>query len=91
MEAGRPSPLKVQISQEADYKPGFLEAVKKRFVEIGGTAQDLMEEEVKSAWRHFFGNDNSGVVHTERRLREFSVSTLTTGPSQLLFQERFFR
>ena len=36
MEAGRPSPLKVQISQEGDYKPGFLEAAKKRFVEIGG-------------------------------------------------------
>jgi hypothetical protein len=36
MEAGRPSPFKVQISQEGDYKPGFLEAVKKRFVEIGG-------------------------------------------------------
>jgi hypothetical protein len=31
METGRPSPLKVQISQEGDYKPGFLEAVKKRF------------------------------------------------------------
>jgi hypothetical protein len=36
MEAGRPSPLKVQISQDGEYKPGFLEAVKKRFVEIGG-------------------------------------------------------
>ncbi len=35
-KAGRPSPLKVQISRERDYKPGFLEAVKKRFVEIGG-------------------------------------------------------
>ena len=36
MEAGGPSPLKVQISFDRDYKPGFLEAVKKRFVEIGG-------------------------------------------------------
>jgi len=36
MEAGRPSRLKIQISQEGDYKPGFFEAVKKRFVEIGG-------------------------------------------------------
>ena len=35
MEDGRPSPLKVQISQDGDYKPGFMEAVKKRFVEIG--------------------------------------------------------
>jgi hypothetical protein len=49
MEAGRPSPLNAQISQKGDYKAGFLEAVKKRFVEIGGTAQDLKEEEVKSA------------------------------------------
>jgi len=36
MEAGGPSPLKVQISHDRDYKPGFLEAVKKRFLEIGG-------------------------------------------------------
>jgi len=36
MEAGRPSPLKIQISPDGDYKHGFLEAVKKRFVEIGG-------------------------------------------------------
>ena len=28
--------MKVQISQDGDYKPGFMEAVKKRFVEIGG-------------------------------------------------------
>ena len=26
--------MKVQISHDRDYKPGFLEAVKKRFVEI---------------------------------------------------------
>ena len=28
--------MKVQISHDRDYKTGFLEAVKKRFVEIGG-------------------------------------------------------
>ncbi len=38
MEAGRPSPLNVQISQDGDYKPEFLEAVKKRFVENWWTA-----------------------------------------------------
>jgi hypothetical protein len=41
MEAGRPSPLKIQISQEGDYKPGFFEAMKKRFVGCWWTAQDF--------------------------------------------------
>ena len=36
MGAGGPSPLKVQILHDGDCKPGFMEAVKERFVEIGG-------------------------------------------------------
>jgi hypothetical protein len=58
MEAGRPSPLKVQISYDGDYKPGFSEAVKKRFVEIGGQLKTKRTEKQKFSvaslqWKSF--------------------------------------
>ena len=48
MDAGGPSPLKVQISQEGHYKSGFLEAVKKGFVGNWWPAQDFKEREANS-------------------------------------------
>jgi hypothetical protein len=48
MEAGRPSPLKVQISQEGGCKPGFLEAVKKGFVGNWWPSQDFKGKEANS-------------------------------------------
>jgi hypothetical protein len=48
-EARGPGPLKIQVSQEGDYKPGFFEDVKKRFVGNWWTAEDSREKEAKSA------------------------------------------